>query len=143
MRPTITVEEFYSRAKKDENSGCWLWQKSVTRGGYGQQGYKMYNYSAHRLSWIFSVGPIPKGLAVCHKCDNPLCINPEHLFLGTQKDNVQDMMKKGRHGARPKKNCVAGHTMEGYNVYVDPRGRRSCRACQNRRDREFRARRCA
>lgn len=89
----------------DEESGCWVWTKSTAGKGYGQlriRALGKYGPYAHRLSYIAHVGPIPKGLLVCHKCDNPRCINPEHLFLGTSEQNLQDMKSKDRHlcGAR-------------------------------------------
>lgn len=64
----------------------------LTPGGYGLKGHRY----AHRVAWEKAYGPIPKGMNVCHHCDNRSCINPDHLFLGTQKDNVDDMLKKGR-----------------------------------------------
>lgn len=80
------------------NDGCWSWGKKLDRMGYGRIGPK-HVYLAHRISWIVHNGPIPAGLFICHKCDNPACTNPEHLFLGTPKDNTQDCIKKGRNKA--------------------------------------------
>jgi hypothetical protein len=75
---------------------CWIWLKSKFDNGYGQQKIKGKNYRVHRLSYRLFVGEIPKGLLICHKCDQKDCINPEHLFLGTQADNMLDMVQKGR-----------------------------------------------
>lgn len=75
--------------------GCWLWLRGK-RNGYGQFDLKGKTVSAHRASYEFYVGKIPDGLRVLHKCDNPPCINPDHLFLGTDRDNVADCVKKGR-----------------------------------------------
>lgn len=79
------------------NDGCWIWIKAIKKSGYGQFAFnskiRMY---AHRASYKLLVGGIPKGLCVLHKCDVRNCVNPEHLFLGTQKENIQDMVKKGR-----------------------------------------------
>jgi HNH endonuclease len=75
---------------------CWEWQGSGTNCGYGRIRFQGYCYSVHRLSWIANNGPIPDGLHVLHRCDQPPCINPEHLFLGTPKDNTGDCIAKGR-----------------------------------------------
>lgn len=78
-------------------TGCWLWLKSTSRAGYGWVcGFKRGHLRAHRVSYETFVGPIPKGLFVCHHCDTPACINPEHLFVGTAQDNANDMIAKGR-----------------------------------------------
>lgn len=77
-------------------NGCWEWKGFRLKTGYGKFSYKRKSYLAHRISWYLFNGPIPDYLCVCHKCDNPPCINPEHLFLGTQVDNIQDMIKKNR-----------------------------------------------
>ena len=83
-----------------DDKGCWLYQgylKQNTSGlKYGWVSFRNKSMNAHRASWIIHYGEIPKDLFVCHKCDVPNCINPEHLFLGTAKDNTQDMIKKGR-----------------------------------------------
>lgn len=75
---------------------CWLWRAGKDRWGYGQFRYKGKTRSAHRIAYKLYVGEIPEGMFVLHKCDNPICVNPKHLFLGTLKDNSQDMVKKGR-----------------------------------------------
>lgn len=79
----------------DEN-GCWLWMASRHKQGYGNLSYKRIPSLAHRVSWMVYNGEIPQGIKVCHKCDEPSCVNPDHLFLGTQLDNVGDCVKKGR-----------------------------------------------
>ncbi len=101
---TANEEEKLERLKKSfekyiirNESECWGWKGSL-RKKYGslQYGGKYKSISAHRASWIIHYGPIPDELFVCHKCDNPGCFRPDHLFLGTATDNVQDMIKKGR-----------------------------------------------
>lgn len=80
-------------------SGCWIWMGALDRKGYGRHGAgQKRTASAHRSSYAAKFGSIPDGLAVCHRCDVPSCVNPQHLFLGTQKENVEDMARKGRHG---------------------------------------------
>jgi len=77
-------------------SGCWVWMGSKYGKGYGKICMNGRNTSAHRVSWMLNRGPIPDGLCVLHKCDNPPCVNPKHLFIGTLKDNAQDCVLKGR-----------------------------------------------
>jgi len=84
--------------KIDKSSGCWLWKAGKNQNGYGLIRANGKERLAHRLAWELTNGPIPKGMCICHKCDNPACINPNHLFLGTQKDNIKDMDGKGRRG---------------------------------------------
>lgn len=94
-------ERLYSRVKVDPVSGCWEWQGSK-RNGYGRitigsrKDGSRKSVCAHRLSYILSKGDIPNGMEVCHKCDNPCCINPDHLFAGTRQDNVDDREAKHR-----------------------------------------------
>ena len=89
-------DRFMRYALPEPNSGCWLWTSSTYHGGYGRLFADGKVQKAHRLSWQFFQGEIPKGKFVCHKCDNPPCVNPEHLFLGEAADNNHDMMRKGR-----------------------------------------------
>jgi hypothetical protein len=84
-------------AKVSQSSGCWMWTAGRFERGYGAfQWQKGKVVKAHRAAWTLFKGEIPEGLFVCHKCDEPLCVNPEHLFLGTARDNSQDMIAKGR-----------------------------------------------
>lgn len=92
---------FHANYEMITESGCWIWMGACNQRGYGQIRRKGRSVGAHRLSWELHNGPIPEGLQVLHKCDVPPCVNPEHLFLGTQKDNIHDAIKKGR--VNPKK----------------------------------------
>ena len=90
------MNRFWDKVDKTTTpDDCWEW-KAVKLKGYGQFWFKDKMALAHRVSWELSFGPIPNGLNVLHKCDNPSCVNPAHLFLGTPKDNAQDSLKKGR-----------------------------------------------
>lgn len=84
------------RSIPEPNSGCWIWLKSVNVLGYGVCGHDGKTCLAHRLSYAAFKGTI-NGLLVLHKCDNPSCVNPDHLFLGTPQDNMDDMVSKHRH----------------------------------------------
>ncbi len=88
--------DFQKRIEHDEITGCWLWKGAPGTGGYGFVKIGGRPRRAHRVSYEWHVGPIPKGLFVLHHCDIPLCVNPNHLFLGTQADNVRDRDQKGR-----------------------------------------------
>jgi hypothetical protein len=92
------IERLYRTTEKLPN-GCEIWTGIKSKEGYGQLKLKYEQKSesrAHRISWILHNGPIPDGMCVCHSCDNPPCINPDHLFLGTNADNVRDCVSKGR-----------------------------------------------
>ena len=92
--------ERFARLYKVMPSGCWEWQRSLNPKGYGAFCLSCRTISAHRASWIIHKGNIPTGMHVLHKCDNPRCVNPSHLMLGTNCDNVRDRVQKGR-SARP------------------------------------------
>jgi hypothetical protein len=76
---------------------CWIWTKGRNTKGYGELWWNRRRYLAHRASWIVHRGAIPRGGLICHHCDQPLCIRPDHLFVGTDWDNTQDMIAKGRY----------------------------------------------
>lgn len=102
MKGTLE-ERFWDKVDKRGPDDCWEWQGSMTRG-YGMIRVGKGTQRAHRVSWEMANGPIPEGMNVLHHCDNPSCVNPAHLFLGTQADNVHDMQAKERkadlHGKR-------------------------------------------
>lgn len=88
-----TYERFIEKIKIVDE--CWEWISS-SDGRYGFFKFENLNYRSHRMSWMLHFGEIPQGMLICHKCDNMICVNPDHLFLGTQKDNVRDCIKKSR-----------------------------------------------
>ncbi len=135
------IDRFNSKAALGEN-GCLEWSASKSSAGYGQFWVNGRSRQAHRVAYELHHGRIPEGLFVCHKCDNPPCVNPDHLFLGTANDNNQDKMRKGRGpdytkmvwtktpGPPKQLICRNGHPMEGDNIYYDQENRR-CRTCRN------------
>ena len=95
-----SLEWIKERVKINEETGCWEWQGHRDRDGYGLAHLgtngEAFKWRAHRLAWTTVNGDIPDGIFACHKCDNPQCCNPDHLFLGTAKDNHDDMVAKDR-----------------------------------------------
>ena len=93
-------------AKVNKTKTCWIWTGYKARNGYGCFGLSAHvgPQKAHRVSWMLEHGEVPDDLCVLHKCDNPSCVRPDHLFLGTLKDNSQDMVRKGRDRSQGSKN---------------------------------------
>lgn len=96
------VQEFWNKVDVREPEECWEWQACRIAKGYGHCRWNGIYWKAHRISYVLAFGEIPDGLFVLHKCDNPPCVNPAHLFLGTSADNVQDMITKGRWTSPPR-----------------------------------------
>lgn len=90
------LDRFWSKVSISRQ--CWLWTAYKDAEGYGHIRHNDRMRFSHHIAWLLWRGPIPDGMKVCHSCDNPSCVNPEHLFLGTQQDNMIDCTKKGRHG---------------------------------------------
>ena len=144
------LERFENRYIPEPNSGCWLWIAGQSSAGYGYFRYEGRNQTAHRVSHLLFKGFIEEGLDACHSCDNPSCVNPDHLFKGTRSDNMKDCVAKGRFenakvvsSGNMKRNrmrhelkdfCPKGHAYDKGNTYWfnDKRGglHRGCRICR-------------
>lgn len=148
-RPAEPLADRFARyVQKPADDGCWIWTGQRNRHGYGvisggRRGAGMR--MAHRLSWTLHVGLLPDGLFVLHRCDNPPCVNPAHLFLGTQAENMHDMARKGRASRynAAKTHCIHGHVFSPENTFWCADGKRRCRACANERNRRYGPRRVA
>lgn len=130
------VARFWS--KVDKSGSCWEWTAGTNANGYGMYDYEHRSWLVHRLAWTLTNGPIPSGLGVCHKCDNPPCVNPEHLFLGTQIDNMRDSRDKRRRIYVLKANCPKGHPYSADNTYMVSDGGYTYRGCKICRRERFR-----
>lgn len=85
-----------------DKSGCWIWKSTINKDGYGSIKIKQKTYIAHRLSFEIYKGEIKENNCVCHSCDNTKCVNPEHLWQGSNRENIYDCLKKNRHHSQTK-----------------------------------------
>lgn len=119
--------DLIARTKINEN-GCMEWQNGLTTKGYACVCYQAKTQTAHRLIWKMINGEIPLDKQINHKCDNRKCINIDHLYLGTQKENIKDQLDRNRHRHSNKKSCKNGHDL---SFYVNVGNKRRCRLCHN------------
>lgn len=118
-----TLDYFENRAWVDEATGCWNWKQGRFSNGYGAFSECGRTRKAHRGAWEAVNGPIPEGMLICHHCDNPQCVNPEHLFLGTGADNMNDKVRKGRanapRGSQHHKSKLTEHDVSIIKMLLD------------------------
>ena len=140
FRDNEAIEYLEARITRIPESGCWIWNMRSSVRDYGVAHYKGKSPLAHRLSWTAYFGAIPAGLMVLHKCDIPSCINPDHLYIGTQVENHTDMLARDRDSQSKKTACPKGHEYTVENTY-NSGGKRFCRACHLEHSRTYRNKR--
>lgn len=125
-----------------KESGCWEWTGSRNTKGYGYFSRLGHNILAHRAVYELLASPIPNGLEIDHQCRNPPCVNPAHLEPVTHRENIVRGINPAATHAR-QTHCVHGHEFNTQNTYIDPRGKRQCRACLNAATAAWKARKRA
>ncbi len=127
----MTIEKFYAKLTKTDS--CWLWTAGKYPNGYGS----FQSQYAHRVSYQMHNGEIPKGQIVRHTCDVRECVNPEHLILGTHKDNTHDSVIRNRHHYKTITHCKNGHEFTEDNTYIYKGYMRVCITCKNERLKKY------
>lgn len=112
-----------------EGDGCWPWTGAINKKrGYGRITFRRSVKNAHRIAYMaFHGKELDCKICVCHRCDNPSCVRPDHLFEGTNKKNTEDMIGKGRHRNQKKTHCKRNHPLSGDNLQINKNGSRHCK----------------
>lgn len=133
----VVAERFWAKVAIGEREQCWPWLGARSERGYGRFSLRGRNMRATRVAILLTRGEAPpSGLHVCHTCDNPICVNPSHLWIGTHHQNMADLIAKGRHQNKSKTHCPSGHPYSSENTYVVKlKGYRQCRICRRKNGR--------
>lgn len=133
------MDRFWNKVNIKSKNECWEWRGSMLPTGYGQFSYSGTPRRAHRISYLLTYGNFDSSKYVCHSCDNKKCVNPEHLFLGTQSDNLKDASNKNKLWMNKIKICPSGHAYTKDNTYTYD-NKRLCKKCVLDRQRKYRER---
>src|SRR3990167_1151370 len=123
----LTSDRFWAKVQRGD--GCCEWLGAKNRLGYGEFSVSHHIFGSHRVAYELTRGDIPIGQDVLHRCDNRGCVRPDHLYVGSHSDNMQDKVAAGHDHNAVKTHCPAGHPYDTENTYHHPRGSRMCRTC--------------
>ena len=134
------MERFWNKVNKTDT--CWLWTAGKQKEGYGKFWFNGKTQTAHILSYELHKGPIPKGKQINHThSHNKHCVNPDHLYAGTQEENMQDRLRDGKNPNKNKTHCKHGHEYNAESTYYHPNNQRVCKQCKKMHDANWKAKR--
>lgn len=129
---------FWEKVERRERDQCWLWLGSKNERGYGSMSHnKRLRKATHLAFEIHHMRPFPIGMVARHTCDNPSCVNPQHIVPGTLRQNAQDMVERKRHHANRRTHCIKGHPLSGENLIHRKNGQRGCRECNKAHQKNY------